>query len=462
MRRLKTVLLAVVLPLALVGGCAAAVVAKLRSNSDPPRTAKVERGDVVVGVRETGSVEPIKRVEVKSKVAGLLAHLAVEEGDAVEQGQLIARLDVPELEAQRDQVKAQLEGARARLDQAQVSSQLDEKLIGSQVEQARANLRAVQASLTEAETRRRDAARVHENKRQLFEMGGYVSQNEVDSAKAALDLATQQERSARERVREQEAAVAIAEARQAELEMSESRVAEARASLRQIQDSLAEIESRLRDAVIRAPLSGVVIGRHFREGELITAVSYYGAGAPIVTIGDLSTMLVKVDLNEVDVDKVQLGQSVEIKADALPDRTYEGRVTRISPASIPREGESGIVRFPVEVTIGGSADGLKPGMTADVEIFCQRADDVLWVPNDALFEKEEEEGKWWVAVVTGQEKGKPVTEDREVTKGLANDARTEIRSGLEEGEEVQLGKSDIPERKKFDIRRQSERAEDEE
>jgi HlyD family secretion protein len=466
MRRLKLILLAVVLPIALIGGCAAAAIIKLKSKTEGPRTTKAERGEVAITVRETGYVEPIKRVEVKSKVAGMLAELAVEEGDQVEEGQLIARLDVPELEAQRDQVKAQLDAARARLEQARLSCARDRELIVSQVQQAEASLRAAEAAVQEVETRRLDADRVYQNKRRLLDMGGYVSQNEVDSAKAALDLATQQQLSARERVREQEAALAIARTRRTDVDMSESRVVESEASLRQIKDSLAEIESRLRDAVIRAPCSGTVIGRHVRQGELITAVSYYGSGAPIVTIGDLSTMLVKTELNEVDVDKVRLGQTVEIAPDALPGRTYQGRVTRVSPASVVlRETEQAIVRFPVEITITGDAAGLadlKTGMTADVEISCQRADNVLWVPGDALFQKDDQKDKWYVAVITGKQKGKLVTEDREVTKGLANDSRTEIRSGLEEDEEVELGKSGIPERRKFDIRRQSDRAEDEE
>jgi len=294
-------------------------------------------------------------------------------------------------------------------------------------------------------------------------MGGYVSENEVESAQAAVDLAAQQEETAKQRILEQEAAVAIATARRTECQVNESRVVEAEASVRQIEDSLAEIETRLSDAVIRAPMSGVVIARHMREGELITAVSYYGEGAPIVTIGDLSTMLVKVDLNEVDVDKVKLGMEVEITVDALPDASYTGRVTRIAPASelYVREPGSAIVRFPVEVTVADADVALRPGMTANVEIICQGAEDVLWVPNDAIFEKEDEEGKKFVSVVTGEEKGEKKAEDREVTTGLSNDSRTEIASGVEEEEKVELGKG-IPERKKFDIRRMSEKNADEE
>lgn len=458
MRRLKLLLLAVFLPLVVIGGCAAALAVKFRPKADPVKTAKVERGDVAVAVRETGSVEPSKRVEVKSKVAGLLAYLAVDEGDRVEAGQLIARLEVPEVEAQRDQIKAQADAARARLTQARLSLARDRGLIGSQIKQAEANLRAAQASLQEAETRQRDAGRVHENKRRLLEMGGYVSQNDVDSAKAALELAVQQQRTAQERVQEQQAALAAAQARGAEVPLSESRVTEAAASLRQIQDALAEIESRLRDAVITAPCSGVVIARHVRQGELITAVSYYGAGAPIVTIGDLSRMLVKVNLNEVDIDKIRVGQSVKITADALRGRTQQGRVTRISPASVPDPSRPGIVRFPVEITVTKGQEELKTGMTANVEIACQRVNRVLWVPSDALFQKK---GKWYVTVVKGEKKrGKPDTEDRQVTIGLANDARTEVRSGLKAGEKVQLGKSGMPERKKIDIRRESERREE--
>ena len=452
-RRLKIVLFAVLLPLLLLGGCGVWVRAKLRQHIKPARTANVARGDVIVSVRETGMVEPVKRVDVKSKVAGLVKELAVDEGARVEKGQFIARLDVPELESQRDQVRAQLDAARARVEQARLTYARDRELIEGQVEQAEAGLRVAQAALEEAETRRADAARIADNKRRLFEMGGFVSHDEVESAQAALRLAEKQQQSARARITEQEAAVAMAQARRSEVDLSKSRVTEAQASLQQSQDSLAEIQSRLADAVISAPCSGVVIARHVREGELITAVSYYGAGAPIVTIGDLSTMLVKVNVNEVDIDKLRLGQSVKITADALPDRTFQGRLSRISPASVTEPQNPGVVKFPVEVTVTSDAAALKPGMTANIEIVCQQVKKVLWVPNDAIFDKK---GKSHVTVVTGEKRppragGKPTTEDREVTTGLSNDTRTEIRSGLKEGEKVELDKSALPERKKIDI-----------
>jgi multidrug efflux pump subunit AcrA (membrane-fusion protein) len=478
MRRVKILLLAVALPLALLGVAGSMIAVKARGRGKPLRTATVERGDVVVAVRETGAVEPIKRVEVKSKVAGQLAQLAVEEGDRVQKGQLIARLTVPEVEAQRDQVRAQLEAARARVLQAQLTLQQNPALIASQIDQTKAGLRSAEASLREAQARRKDAERVHESKRQLFQMGGYVAQNDVDSAKMATEVAAQQEASAAERVSEQKAALVAAQARQAEVAMNRARVAEAEASVRQIQDSLAETESRLADAVIRAPCSGVIISRQVREGEVITATSYYGSGAPLVVIGDVTTMLAKVNLNEVDIDKVHLGQQVQIKADALTGRNFTGTLTRISPASAGAASQAtgagggsdeNIVRFPVEITVSGDHGDLKPGMTANVEILCKSARGVLWVPNDSVFQKN---GKSCVSVVTGQPEGKgkgkpgpgttgaarlwgraakPKTEERLVTVGLVNDIRTEVRSGVKLGEKVELGKSGIPERKKINI-----------
>jgi HlyD family secretion protein len=445
--------------LAVIGGCGAVLAKRMHPPSKPPKTATVARGDVVVAVRETGSVEPIKRVEVKSKVAGALTELAVDEGDHVEKGQLIARLDAPEDQAQRDQAQAQLDAARARVDQAKLSYARDRELMESQIAQAESNLRTARSAVKESEARRQEAERIAANKRRLFEMGGYVSKNDVDSAQSAAEVAAESQRSAEEHVKEQEIAVSMVRARRPEVAMSRSRVAEAEASVRQLRDSLAEIETRLTNAVITAPCAGTIISRQVREGELMTAVSYYGSGAAIVVIGDLSTMLIKVNLNEVDVAKVHVGQHVKITADALRDKTFAGRVTRIAPASTASDPQqlgtsSNIVRFPVEITVDGNAADLKPGMTANVEISCQIAKGVLWVPNDTLFEKK---GKWYVTVVTEQ-KGtgkakdqKPIMKDREVTKGLANDSRTEIRSGLKEKEKVQLGKSGIPERKKIDM-----------
>jgi multidrug efflux pump subunit AcrA (membrane-fusion protein) len=129
-RRWKLILFAIVLPLVVIGGCGAFIAQKMRPKDEPPKTAKVARGDVAVTVRETGRVEPIKRVDVKSKVAGKIMELAVDEGDAVTDGQLIARLDVPEVEAQRDQIKAQHDAAKARLVQTRLSCEQSRQMIG--------------------------------------------------------------------------------------------------------------------------------------------------------------------------------------------------------------------------------------------------------------------------------------------------------------------------------------------
>jgi multidrug efflux pump subunit AcrA (membrane-fusion protein) len=166
---------------------------------------------------------------------------------------------------------------------------------------------------------------------------------------------------------------------------------------------------------------------------------------------------------------------------AVSLKKYEGELTRISPASAAPgsqwgQGQTSIVRFPIEITVSGPSDGLMPGMTANAEIQCEVARDVLWVPNDAIFEKEDEKGKSFVSVVTGEKpkdesfmpaakgekKGELVTEDREVTLGLANNSRTEIKSGLEEGEEIELGKAAIPERKIIDISMESKEEDEEE
>ncbi len=154
------------------------------------------------------------------------------------------------------------------------------------------------------------------------------------------------------------------------------------------------------------------------------------------------------------VDGQPMGGTIEMGAGGgTVDVTWQA-----ASVTVPQTGAEGIVRFPVEITIEGSHADLRPGMTADIEIFCERVQDVLWVPSDALFE---EDDQTFVTVVTGEEEGEPITEDREVTIGLASDARTEILSGLEEGDEVELGKSDRPERRTFDFGGNSDHDSDE-
>jgi len=190
---------------------------------------------------------------------------------------------------------------------------------------------------------------------------------------------------------------------------------------------------RLRYTRILAPMDGTVTERGIQQGEVVTpGVQATFEGKALLTISDLSTLIVKADLNQIDVAKVKLGQTVAVTLDALPGKTYEATVTKIAPASItPKDKQVDV--FPVEATLSKADSLIKPGMTADVRIHIEKKEHVLALPIEAVVK---EGGKQFVSKVVPAEKGKQKTEKVEIKVGARNDREIEIVSGIAEGDKV--------------------------
>jgi HlyD family secretion protein/macrolide-specific efflux system membrane fusion protein len=321
---------------------------------DQSLVVSVKRGDLQIEVIETGKVQPHEKVEVKSKVAGQVEKVFVEEGDRVKKGQPLLRLDptdyrrdVARCEADVAQAKNALEFARLSLDRKQ---------------------------------------------RGLESRG--VAQADVDLA--------QNERKAKE------------------------------VALRTTQVALAAAQDRLRYTQIDSPMDGTVIQRGIQPGEVVTpGVQATFEGKPLLTVADLSTLVVKADLNQIDVAKTRLGQTVALTLDALPGKKYEAKVTQIAPASTTPKGKE-IDVFPLEATLT-VADGLiKPGMTADLRVHIETREKVLSLPIEAIAK---EAGKSFVTKVLGDAR-RPRTEKVEVQLGARNDREVEVVSGVKEGDKV--------------------------
>jgi RND family efflux transporter MFP subunit len=190
---------------------------------------------------------------------------------------------------------------------------------------------------------------------------------------------------------------------------------------------------RLRYTRIVSPLDGTVTERGIQPGEVVTpGVQATFEGKALLTVSDLSTLIVKTDLNQIDVAKVKLGQKVTLTLDALPGKTYEALITKIAPASIlPKDKQVDV--FPVEATLTKADDSIKPGMTADVRIHIEKKSGVLALPIEAVVK---EGGKQSLQKVVLNAKGKQKTEKTEVKVGARNDREVEIISGIKEGEKV--------------------------
>lgn len=192
-------------------------------------------------------------------------------------------------------------------------------------------------------------------------------------------------------------------------------------------------EDQLHYTRVMAPMDGTVTERGIQPGEVVTpGVQASFDGKSLMTVSDLSTLIVKADLNQIDVAKVQLGQKVTVTLDALPGKSYEATITKIAPASIlPKDKQVDV--FPVEATLAKADTAIKPGMTADVRIHIEKKEHVLALPIEAVVK---ENGKQFVSKVVALPNGKQKTDKVEVAVGARNDREIEIQKGIGEGDKV--------------------------
>ena len=164
----------------------------------------------------------------------------------------------------------------------------------------------------------------------------------------------------------------------------------AEAALLEADSTLKAQEERVAWTTVIAPMSGTVTRLNVEEGEIVTSGrSAFSQGPAILTIADLSRMVVKTRINEVDIAKIALGQKVEIRVDAYRDRVFEGRVSEIAPSAYTggQQGD-GTITFEVMIEVVGSPPELLPGMSADVDIIVMEEGNLLQLPIDSVIDSE--------------------------------------------------------------------------
>lgn len=312
----------------------------LRPNPVSVKYVVLKRADMVVSVfpTTTSTIRSDNEITISAQRNGRITHLPVEEGDLVTRGQVVVRLDLSE------------ETAR----------------IFAERDQAR-------ATLTEAE---RTYARLQD----LFAKG-YVSQQEVDSAKKGRDAA--------------------------------------KALVTGLDEAAAQYEKY---SVLRAPFDGVISIRPVQTGELVTV------GKPIVTIVDPARLYISSTIDEVDVGRLSLSQPVKVTIDAFPGKTFEAVVERISP--VVTGGKLETRTFETRNRFRPPAPPVKPGMSADVEILTEKVAGAISVPTPAVVDRKGE--KIVYRLIGGRAVATPVR------IGLSNWNVTVVESGLAEGEQVIL------------------------
>ena len=329
----KRPLLKVLVFLLLAGSVGAAVYFNLRREKaeETYATALVERGAVVDKLAETGRIELVRTVEVKSTIAGEIRDLPIEAGAWVETGELMAVIEPdPNQSLQLYQKRSSVEQGKIDLAEQERNFARQKALFDSKMIPAK--------QFEEAEMR-------------------------LTRARTGLRLA------------------------QLELDMLE-----AKANLQR--DQFSEDQVALDEMRVLAPIDGIVIRRNVEIGEVVASgLSSYSGGTMLFEIGDPSQMIVRGDIAEIDIGRVEIGQDVDIIVDAYPDTTYRGRVRWIAPVGQQKQGST-IVTFDTEIEITDNAPRLRQGMSCDIDILFAQRDSAVYLPVERaleVFDDEDEE-----------------------------------------------------------------------
>jgi HlyD family secretion protein len=458
-RKLKMNWLPWLLMLLLLGGVSYIVYRQVvvAPNKEARRviTVPVERQTLSITVSANGTVEPERSINVSPKNAGVLKRLLVKEGDSVTEGQIIAYMDDTNFQGQLTQARGQLAASEANLqkllagnrpqDIAQVEAQLEaaqanlQKLIAGNrpqdISQAQARLKAAQATLNQAEDDLR-------RNQQLYRVGAIplqtvnqrrserdTAQAQVQEAQQAVALQQAGSRSediqqARAQVKQQQQALALLKAgtRQEEISQARAQVISARGSLQTVQ-------AEINDTVIRAPFNGVVTKKFADPGAFVTpttAASAVSSASSSSILSLASRNQVVANLAESNIAKIRLGQPVTMKADAYPDKSFQGKVSEIAAQATL---EQNVTSFEVKVTLADSEKLLRPGMNIDAEFQIGQLKNAIVVPSVALVREEKGTG-----VYVAQKDNKPVFTP--IQTGVTVNNKTEVKSGLQGNEQV--------------------------
>lgn len=361
---------------------------------DPAKLAKVERGDLAKNVVATGKIQAITQVEVKSKASGIVKKLFVDYGQTVHKGQVLAELDKEEIQARVNQQRAALEAAEAAAHAATADMH-------------RAKVDAEGPDLPMLK-------RAYERAQQMAGEG-VVSRAQLDEAEKNYELA----------VNKQKLGKANEIVAQAKVRQAQAQVAQARAQL-------AQTEEEYRNSTIVAPIDGMVLSRNVEVGDAVSSILVLGSSATLLmTLGDTREVYVKGKVDESDIAKVYFGQEARIRVESYKDRIFNGRITRISPMGVEKDN---VTTFEVRVSIDNFKGELKPMMTANAEILLEEHKNVLMVPEGALIYDRDRKASVEIPAPGAPEGRKKI----KVEVGISNGSKTELLSGLQEGNQVIL------------------------
>ena len=392
--RRKWYLLAVTGVIVIGGGIGIAAALHPNNTIDPSKLSSVTRGDLARSVVATGKIEPLVKVEVKSKASGIVEKILADYGDHVKTGQILVELDKEQLQARVAEAQANLQAAQAAVESAQATYERNK------VDAEGPDLPFLKASV---------------DRNRKLAADGLVSSAILDDSDREYRLALNKQVSA-----------------QRYLAVSRAEIARNKAQVAQMQAALDSAEEDLRNSTIVSPIDGLVLSRDVEVGDAVSSILILGSQATLVmTLGDVSEVYVKGKVDEADISKVYLGQRARIVVESLKDKKFEGKVTKISPMGVEKDN---VTTFEVKVSIQNPTGELKANMTANAEIIMDEKHDVLQIPEAAVI-YDKDRHTFVETPAPGTKTGK---QKQAVTLGISNGVKTELVSGLKEGKQVVL------------------------
>jgi len=380
----------------ILGGAFFGVKAALKPNNqiDPSKLSTVEKGDIARSVVATGKIEPLAKVEVKSKASGLVKQVLVHYSDWVKTGQVLVELDKEELQAQVRESRAALLAAQAASDSAEATYERNK------VEAEAPDLPFLKANMDRA--------------RQLKSQG-LIAQAGLEDAERTYEAALNKQMTALRNIN-----------------VSRAEIARAKAGVAQAQATLDRADENLRNSTIVSPMDGIVLSRDVEVGDAVSSILVLGSQADkIMTLGDVSDVYVLGKVDEADIGKVYLGQPARIVVESFKDKKFVGKVTKISPLGVEKDN---VTTFEVRVSIRNPSGELKANMSANAEIILEEKKNVLLVPESAVVYDRQRNTSLEVPDLANPKGRRQVA----CKLGISNGVKTELVSGLKEGEKVIL------------------------
>lgn len=361
---------------------------------DPSKLATIKLGDIAQSVVATGKVEPLAKVEIKSKASGLVKKIFVDYGDQISEGQVMLELDKEQLRARVKEAEANLEAAQATVQSAKAVYQRN--VIDAQGP----DIPFLKATL--------------ERNRKLASEG-LIPDSSLDEAKKTYEIGLNKQLSAKRNV-------AVSKA---DISRSQAQVSQAQAALDQTKEDL-------QNSTIVSPINGTVLSRDVEVGDAVSSILVLGSQATLLfTVGNMNTVYVLGKVDQADIGKVYPGQAARIRVESFPKKIYTGKVTKISPMGVEKDN---VTTFEVRVSIQNPTGELKANMSANAELIIKEEHNVLLIPETAVvYDKDH---KTFAHIPT--QEAKLGWKQVPIQIGISNGINAEVTNGLKQGQQVIL------------------------